>query len=305
MRSTILAVQPAVPGLDVRLEEAGNVVVLTNRTGREVVVRGYEGEPYLRVGPAGVFENRHSPTRDLNAGTDEAPPASAGHGAPVEWVRRSAGITARWHDERTEAGSGPGGAARTAPWSLPLTVADQDVIVVGQRTRVPGPPAWPGVGAAVALAAAVFALGKRRPRGWSTALAVALGAAVLLDVVRAAGGFAARVAETLPDRAFDELFFPALGWAAAVLALRRLLRRPGDPPLAALFAAIPLLVFGGLSDLSVLWRSQLVFAYPAWLARAAAVSALGVGGGLVVLFVVELARPVQVASRPAAAGARV
>jgi hypothetical protein len=66
-------------GLDVRVVEAGGRVELTNRSSRELTVLGYEGEPYLRVGPLGVFENRRSPATYLNATRTggQQPPADA------------------------------------------------------------------------------------------------------------------------------------------------------------------------------------------------------------------------------------
>lgn len=294
-RSAVVAVQPATPGVTVRVREAGNVVELVNRSGDDVVVYGYENEPYLRVGPAGVFENRRSPSRYRNATPEQVPPAAARRDAPPEWVRRSSGTVVRWHDHRTHGGAGIGGAVRAVPWSLRLSVDGRDAVVVGERAYVPGPSPWPSLAAAAVLAGAIITVGVRRPRGWALVLAATLGTAVGLDVARAAGGFAARVTDTLSNRLFDQFFFPALGWVAAAVAVCRLLRRPADLPFAAMFAALALFVLGGVGDLSVLWKSQLVFAGPAWLARAAAVTALGVGGGLGVLFVRELARPVAVA----------
>ena len=40
---------------------AGEQLELTNRSGQEVLVLGYRLEPYLRVGPAGVFETSGRP----------------------------------------------------------------------------------------------------------------------------------------------------------------------------------------------------------------------------------------------------
>ncbi|MCG5450277.1 hypothetical protein NIE111_001797, partial [Micromonospora sp. NIE111] len=65
-RTRTTGVAPARPGLEVRVIEAGARLELTNRTGRTIEVIGYSGEPYLRVGPDGVFENSHSPATYLN-----------------------------------------------------------------------------------------------------------------------------------------------------------------------------------------------------------------------------------------------
>src|SRR2546421_5218325 len=85
-RSEILGVNPRLPGVSVRLLDLGNRVELTNTGAVDVVVFGYQGEPYLRVGPSGVFENRRSPsvalnrvtaTRTSTSTTAVAPPSAA------------------------------------------------------------------------------------------------------------------------------------------------------------------------------------------------------------------------------------
>ena len=65
-QTRIRAIEPAVAGLRVEVVDAGTRLRLRNPTGLEVVVLGYAGEPYLRVGPAGVFENRRSPATYRN-----------------------------------------------------------------------------------------------------------------------------------------------------------------------------------------------------------------------------------------------
>src|SRR5215211_4262842 len=65
-RTSISAVTPDAEGLEVRVREAGSRIELTNRTGKDITVSGYEGEPYLRITPNGVFENTRSPATYLN-----------------------------------------------------------------------------------------------------------------------------------------------------------------------------------------------------------------------------------------------
>ena len=55
--TTVDGTVPSVPGLRLQVYEGGNWIVLTNSTRHEVTVLGYLGEPYLRVGPSGSFEN--------------------------------------------------------------------------------------------------------------------------------------------------------------------------------------------------------------------------------------------------------
>jgi hypothetical protein len=58
--TTVDGTTPRVRGLTVQPVDLGNELELRNDSGVEVVVLGYQGEPYLRVGPGGVFENRRS-----------------------------------------------------------------------------------------------------------------------------------------------------------------------------------------------------------------------------------------------------
>jgi len=69
-----------VAGLRIEAIDAGARLRLRNATGQEVVVLGYAGEPYLRVGPAGVFENRRS--RPPTATGSDVSHASSGPGRP-------------------------------------------------------------------------------------------------------------------------------------------------------------------------------------------------------------------------------
>ncbi|HEY3240341.1 MAG TPA: hypothetical protein VGL92_12290, partial [Acidimicrobiia bacterium] len=103
-RTRILDVEPKRPGIDVKVVEAGNRLLLTNHTTEEVVVVGYAQEPYLRVGPQGVFENLRSPATYTNRArlpTAELPAkASNDPKTPPEWRKVSADNSFRWHDHR-------------------------------------------------------------------------------------------------------------------------------------------------------------------------------------------------------------
>ena len=65
-RSTVVRVAPELSGLAVRVIDGDDELELTNTGGREIVIEGYEGEPYLRFTREGVFENQRSPAAYLN-----------------------------------------------------------------------------------------------------------------------------------------------------------------------------------------------------------------------------------------------
>ncbi len=68
-RSEINSIQPErlAEGLTVETYNFDDGVRLINDTGEEVVVIGYDGEPYFRISPEGVVEvNLNSPSYYLN-----------------------------------------------------------------------------------------------------------------------------------------------------------------------------------------------------------------------------------------------
>ena len=78
------------------------------------IVVGYDGEPYLRVGPRGMFENTHSPAVYLNKSantTPWTPPKTADPAAPPEWRQVSPATTAVARSPRALDGVRPTGVA--------------------------------------------------------------------------------------------------------------------------------------------------------------------------------------------------
>jgi hypothetical protein len=113
-RTEVLEVTPPVPGLTVRVLEAGNQLALINHSGQEVIVLGYRSEPYLRVGPTGVDENQRSPSAYANRYTNppKRSPAGLDPAAPPRWRRIRNQPEAVWHDHRSH-WSGPDPPAPT------------------------------------------------------------------------------------------------------------------------------------------------------------------------------------------------
>jgi hypothetical protein len=296
-RTTLSGVSPAVPELTLRVVETGSRLELTNR-GAEVVVLGYEGEPYLRVGPQGVFENQLSPATYLNCSrTGCAVSPDADPQAAPRWKRISGGQTVRWHDHRIhwmgtqlppDVRRAPGQVHQRPPWTVSLRQGATNITATGHLTWVPGPSPVPWLILAFVLLALAVVLGLAGAWGLPLALAVAL--LTVSDVYHAlaiafsaAGGFWAHI-----GRFFAGSFYSIIGWVLGALAVRLLVRHRVDGLYAAAFAGVSAALFTGLLDLTVLSRSEAPFAGPLVLDRLTVAVSLGLGVGVAVGSIVAL-----------------
>jgi hypothetical protein len=140
--STVAAVEPNVLGLGAFVVGGDDRLLLRNLSGKEIVILGYDGEPYLRFTPRGVFENVRSPATFLNRTrfAERPPPASADPTAAPEWRRVAGGVTYQWHDHRIHwMRRTPPRAVAAAPrrrqairaWRVPGTVEGRRFAVTG------------------------------------------------------------------------------------------------------------------------------------------------------------------------------
>ena len=295
-QTRILAVEPAVPGLLIEVTDAGARLRVRNTTSQEVTVLGYAGEPYLRIGPDGVFENRRSPATYLNRVrvNPAPPPADASAEAPPDWRRIGDGDTATWHDHRAHwMGATDPPTVKAAPnrqqavvpaWQVDLLAGDRPVRVTGDLRWMPGPSPWPWV--AVAIGCVLVVLAAFRHRRWPRLLAGLTGLLILIDVVHTAGIWAGTSASVASKASAS--YLSLAGWVFGVVAIRRLL---GDHPLRAsiylLIAAVLMADVGGIGDLPSLYRSQLAVALPDPLTRALVAATLGLGIGLAVVALLQ------------------
>lgn len=311
-RTRIQSVAPEVPGLVARVIDAGSRIELINHTGETVTVLGYQDEPYLRVGPDGVFTNRRSPATYLNADRNATTdiPDDADPDAPPRWQRIDDGSAARFHDHRAHwmGGDDPPAVAANpsavqvidASWEIPLLVGDRRVTVTGDLTWIPGPSPWPWYLAAAAGVAAVAAAIRWRRAGLVLAAAMAgLLAAAAIDVV---GVWSATAEPALAK--VGELAAPFLCASLGITGLAQL-RRHRQEALALVGAsAAGFGVLFGVANLDWLRRSQLPTGIDPDLARVSITAALGLGGGITVhaalaLSRVRAERPVVQQSAPA------
>ncbi len=293
--TTLEGVTPETPGIEVRVVEKGSRIELTNTNDTNVVVLGYEDEPYLRIGPEGVFENQRSPATYLNrdrkgsqSGGENADPE-----APPEWERLSSGQTARWHDHRIHwMGSSVDRPDRRLvvedEWVIPLRYDGDRIEVTGQLLWIPGPSPLPWYLLIAGLAALGAFVGGRR--WWGRGLAGLLSVLILTDLVHVIGILGARAGG--PDLASigSNLLYSLVAWVVGGVAVSMLLRAKRDGLFAAIFAAVLIAIFGGLQDLGVLSHSQVPFAWAEDMARLFVAVSVGLGAGVTVGAVTSLVR---------------
>ena len=298
-KTVITGISPRGAGLSLRVVEGGSRLEMTNR-GPEVTVFGYEGEPYLRVGPGGVFENVHSPATYLNcARTACSVPPQADPQAPPQWKRTSAGTTVRWHDHRIhwmgsqlppQVARAPHQVHVEGPWTINLQQGPTAIAVTGNYTWVPSSAALPWLIVALLLLVVAVAIGATGV--WGPPLAVAVLLLTVNDIYHAVAiaWFWSGDLATRAGKFFSGSFYSIIGWALGLAAVWLLLRRRIDGLYAAVFAGISAALFTGLLDFTVLARSQAPFAGPVTVDRLTVAVSLGLGLGVALGALVAIRR---------------
>lgn len=282
------SVTPPVAGLHLHVTDLGTKVELVNDTGRDVVVLGYDGEPYLRVGPKGVFENTRSPATYLNRSTtiSSSPPKRADPKAAPVWRMVSSATTARWHDHRThfmgtddppEVARDPGQRRVVDNWQIPMRLGGAPVVARGEIIYVPPPSPWPWVLGAVMLAALAFVLS--RARAWRTVLVGVLGVLTIAELLHVVGSWDASTAAF--GTKLGESVYSLAGIALGLVGLGWIWHKGVESAVPlVLVATIFLFVAGGLADVTSLANSQVPSTFPAAVARLLVTLTLGLGAGL-------------------------
>lgn len=293
-RTDVTSVTPRAAGFQIRVLEFGGRLELTNTSAREIVVLGYEDEPFLRIDARGLFENRRSPSTYLSADRDgrtPVPEAASSEAEPV-WVQVNTSQTARWHDHRAHwMGAEPPSAVTAAParehvilprWTVPVLVNGSRAEIAGRLRWIPSGTSWPWIVIAVAAGAGVVATafaGRLTPRrlGVATIVVVAVSFIECVGVAFAPAGTGSPIV-----RLFGAAFYLVPGWVAAVVAARFLLRGRAEAALGVIACAFYVAMFGGVDDLDALSNSQLQSALPVNVSRLLVALALGLGFGVTV-----------------------
>ena len=102
--SVIDSVQPDLDTVEVQIVGGDSFVQVTAEPGTSVLIPGYDGEPYLRIGSDGTVDrNRRSPATYINEarfGATGPLPDVVDSRADPDWVRIDGGGTVAWHDHR-------------------------------------------------------------------------------------------------------------------------------------------------------------------------------------------------------------
>jgi hypothetical protein len=180
--ATVSAIDPNVLGVRASVLGGDDRLLVQNLSGETVVIFGYEGEPFLRFGRAGVFRNVHSPTTYLSRdrSNDTAAPAVADVSLPPLWKRVAGSSSFAWHDRRIRWTKGalpssvrdePDRAHRLFDWRVPGTAGGDRFAIVGFLGYAPGADAatgdaQPGWAVRVAFVLGVTALGALGALEW-------------------------------------------------------------------------------------------------------------------------------------------
>lgn len=282
-RSEVTSVEPDPGGFTI--ETAGGDAFLALRVdeGTEVLVLGYEGEPYLRFGADGVVErNRNSPATYINderfGAGDLVPADLAGQDVTTlepDWEQVATGGTYAWHDHRTHLMTPDPPVARgeSFPWSTPvvLEVDGERIEVQGEITYEDDVAGVVWLGVAVLAAAAVIVAGARiGDRGLAATLSVVALAAVVVAWI----GYADQPPDTGASIVPVVVALIALGLAVVSLS--------GRLVAVTLLAGGVFLATWGVFRVDVLTDPVLPTTVPFAVDRLVTALAIGVGAGAVV-----------------------
>jgi hypothetical protein len=189
--SELRGLTPPVEGLELTVVNNGYELSLENKSGKTVIVEGYDGDSYLRFLPDGtVQENKNSAAKYVNADLfgQTAIPGNITPESPVAWRPVASDGSYKWIDHRihlTERGTPPqvkDPAKRTKifDWRVPLEVNGERVRALGTLTWAPASDSSGGadvglIAALVAAGVAVLAAALLLLRRWRGRLVTAPG----------------------------------------------------------------------------------------------------------------------------------
>jgi hypothetical protein len=183
MESIVTGVTPKTPGITLQVLNRDDRFELTNRSKQDVLILGYQDEPYARVMADGTVEqNVNSPAYYLNNDryANVQVPSNATAKATPRWKVLDRTGTFQWHDHRMHyMGKGTPAAVKDKAerqklqdYAIPIRIGSAKGSITGAYWWSPQKDGGPPVGAIIALVVLVLAGGaavvvtrRRRARG--------------------------------------------------------------------------------------------------------------------------------------------
>jgi hypothetical protein len=269
------------PGLEAKVLDGDQRMWLRVPPATTVLVRDYQGAPYLRFSAAGVAVNLNSAMYYLNqTPVPLSAPANLTPSTPPHWDPVSGADSYSWHDGRLHAlatvAIAPG-ATFVGHWRIPITVNGTAAAITGGLWHAAAPSIvwfWP----ILVLLACVLAAWRLHRPGLDRQVARGLGIAALIATAVAVTG---RDLHGRPGVSVFALIELALVLAFVLWSLHRVLF--GQPGYFTYLVVAVLALWQGAELIPTLLDGFVLAAEPAFLARAAAVLCLGTGLSLIVM----------------------
>lgn len=291
-RSEVVAITPATEAITVTIEGGDAFVRIVVDPGHEVIVNGYDDEPYLRISRDGTVEqNRRSMATYYNAerfGSDQIPDI-VDNTADPEWQEIGQGGSWAWHDHRAHwmeskppIGLEPGESLPSQ--TIPILVDGDRVEIDVQTTLQRSPSIWPVVFGAMIGLQLVLLGALAGPATMTLASLVLAASATIVGVAQ----FRSLPSETGPLLAWWLLPVIALACSIATILIygRWALAQGALAALAGLQ-----LVLWAFTRRSTLTRAVLPTDLAFWFDRMVTAAALAGGIALVIVALVAMFKP--------------
>jgi hypothetical protein len=281
--SRITAIKP-VGAVHARIGDDVQRLTVSLGNARQVIIEGYDEEPFVLLRPGGAWLNTRS-------GTDTP--------TPPQWHRVADTSSWTWHDTRTHwpgytlpppVETNPNQRQQVLDWQVGLRADGTSGAISGTLDWVPGPSGKSGAAIATAAFAALLALALVARR--TAVISAALVALIAFDVAHSAGMVAGRVGSVgyrlaaLPGHGVLPLMLWIFGLGTVVLLHRR---REFALYAAAMLAAL-FCFTEALPSLAILWHSQAINSLPIALNRALVAVLTGFSAATVTATVVVIVR---------------
>jgi hypothetical protein len=181
MRSEVTAITPETDGVTVTVLNNDDRLELHNTCGKDIVIAGYEDEPYARVLGDGTVEvNTNSEAHYLNDDRYGDVKVPANLGSEPKWKRLSKTGRFEWHDHRMHwmsqsrppQVSDENAETHIFDWRVPITIAGAQGQIGGTLDWIPLPGGglptgliWGSAAVLILLCIAVFIIRRRRDTG--------------------------------------------------------------------------------------------------------------------------------------------